>query len=199
MRRRVGLFLIFGAVLPLAAASVAWACGILATMKIDTKVAQPGQTVTATGKNYGTAAGVSAVSIRLKSRSGEVLATAVPATGGKIESAVKLPDNISPGYYTLLATQTNANGTPKSGTPGRTSLRIQGTARRGSGGAVVSPWSTSNPSGPSGTGAPVATDGGGQPVLPTVLAVVFSLSMLAAGWTLVGRRKRTVAGPQLGV
>lgn len=198
MRRKVGLFLVFGAVLPLAAASVAWACGVLATLTLDQKVAQPGQAIQATGKNYSTAAGASAVTIRLKNRTGAVLATTAAQAGGKINAAFPIPANLSPGWYTVMATQNTANGTPKSGTPGRTNIRIQGA--RSASAVAASPWSSSNPSGPSGSGAKVSSSGsGGQSFLPMALAVFLSLAMLAAGWTLVGRRNRTVAGSQLGV
>ncbi len=197
MRRKIGLFLVFGAVLPLAAASVAWACGVLATVSLNTKLASPGQTVTVTGKNYSAAGNASEVTLRLKNRKGTVLTTAVPSANGKIDKTFNLPASLSPGWYTVMATQT-VDGKPKAGTPGRTNMRIQGAARSSQGAAAVAPWGSSNPSGPGGS-APVAGDGGGQPVLPTVLAMVLSLAMLAGGWTLVGRRRRTVTGPQLGV
>jgi hypothetical protein len=184
MKRKIGLSLIFAAVLPLAATSVAWACGILATLKLDTKVATPGQAVTATGRNYGTS-GVSDVTIRLKSRDGQVLATSTPLAGGVLNATFPLPTNLDPGWYVLLATQTNTNGTPKAGTPGRTTLRVQGTA--GSGATpVASPW-TSKPSGPA---AESFSQGGGSP-LPMVLAIALSLTMLAGGWTLITRHGRS--------
>lgn len=183
MRRRVGLFLVFGAVLPLAAASVAWACGVLATLTLDKKVAAPGQAITATGKNFSSTG--TAVTIRLKSRSGTVLATTAANAGGKIDATFPVPASISPGWYSVMALQNTDKGVPKSGTPARTTLRIAGSRKQS---AVAAPWSSSEPAGPSG-----------QSALPMILAIVLSLSMLAAGWTLVGRRSRTVAGPQLGV
>ena len=198
MRRKVGLFFVFGAVLPLALASAAWACGVLATLTLDTKVASPGDALTATGKNYSTAAGTSAVTIRLKSRTGEVLTSTAPIAGGRISKTFSLPTSISPGWYVVMATQFNADGTPKSGTPGRTTLRVQGAGS----GAAASPWGTPGSSGPGGSAAPAAhggADSGGQPVLPMMLATALSLSMLAAGWMLVGRKSRRVAGPQLSV
>ena len=127
MKRKIGLILVFGAALPLVAVSAAWACGVLATVTLDTKVAAPGQTVTATGKNYSSAADAP-VTIRLKSRSGQVLATtnAECVEPGSTRPSPCRP-TLSPGWYVVLATQTLANGTPKSGTPGRTTLRVQGT------------------------------------------------------------------------
>jgi hypothetical protein len=187
MKRKIGLALVVAAALPLAAASVAWACGILATLKLDTKVAAPGQAVTATGRNYGTS-NVSDVTIRLRSRDGQVLATSTPLAGGVLNATFPLPANLSPGWYVLVATQTNnSNGTPKAGTPGRTTLRVQGTAASGATPAA-SPWSSSTPSGPA---AESALSGGGGSPLPMVLAIALSLSMLAGGWTLITRHSRS--------
>ncbi len=197
MRRKIGLFLVVGAVLPLAAASAAWACGVLATLTMSQKVASPGDSMTATGKNYSTAAGASDVTIRLKSRTGAVLATTVPNPGGKIDKTFNLPNDLSPGWYTVMATQNNANGTPKAGTPGRTTMRIQGSSRS-SHSVVAAPWSSSKPA--AGSAAPIARDGSGsRSLVPIVLAMVLSLTMLGAGWTLVSRRNRSFAGTQLGV
>ena len=179
MRKKLGLVLIFGAAVPLAAASIAWACGVLTTVSLSDKVAAPGATVTATGKNYSTAAGVSAITLRLKSRTGRVLATTAAQSGGKLNTTFTVPSDLSPGWYVILATQFNANGTPKSGTPGRTTLRIQG----GAGAGAVPPLA-SKPG-----------DGGGLPLLPLLLAAGLSVTMLAAGWTLVARRGRTASAP----
>ncbi len=195
MRRKLGLIFVFGAALPLAVASVAWACGVLATLTLDTKVAAPGQTITATGKNWSTAAGASAVSIRLKTRDGQVLETTGAQTGGRISQTFVLPASLSPGWYVVLATQTNANGTPKSGTPGRTTLRVQGSASSSQ--VVGAPWGSSTPSGPAASAAP-ATGGSGN-VLAIMLAATLSLGMLASGWKLLSRRSRPAGAAQLSV
>ncbi|MDQ3871087.1 MAG: hypothetical protein M3301_05670 [Chloroflexota bacterium] len=193
-RRRFGLLLICGAAVPLAVASTAWACGVLATLKLNTKVAAPNQTLTASGVNYSSSASASPVQIRLNSRDGAVLGE-VPAsqvgTGGRINATFQVPASANPGWYVVLATQT-VNGVPKSGTPGRTTLRVQGASKRG---AAVAPWSTSKPSGPGGSGATLAVDGGsGSPALwPTLLGVGFSLALLATGLTLVTRGRGKAA------
>jgi len=193
MKRKVGLGLVFGAALPLGIASVAWACGVLATLSVDTKVAAPGQTITLTGKNYGTAAsGASPISIRLKSRNGTVL-TQIPApTGTAISATFAVPANTSPGWYVLLATQNTASGVPKTGTPGRTTVRVQGAAQSTVAGA---PWGSANTSGPTAQ-APQANGGS---LLALLFAGALSLSMLAGGWTLLSRRGRTSNQPQFGV
>ncbi len=186
MKRKIGLSLIFAAALPLVAASVAWACGVLATLKLDTKVASPGQAVTATGRNYGTT-NVSEVAIRLKSRTGQVVTTATPVAGGAINKTFTLPANLDPGWYSILATQTNANGTPKSGTPGRTTVRIQGSSKDAAGAA----WTASPPSTPASQSSFAQALGS----LPMLLAIALSLTMLAGGFMLVARTGRSASRP----
>ena len=187
MRRKVGLVLVFGAALPLAVASVAWACGVLATLTLDKKVAAPGQALTATGRNYANTSptGASAVSIRLQTRSGQVLST-VAASNGKIEDTFTLPANTSPGWYVVLATQQNANGTQKAGTPGRTTLRVQ-SASKSAEVVPAAPWGSSN--GGSGSQSPLAL----------LLAGGLSLTMLVGGWKLLSRRSKPVSEPHLAV
>jgi len=191
MKRKIGLSLIFAAALPLVAASAAWACGVLATLKLDTKVASPGQAVTATGRNYGTS-NVSEVSIRLKSRTGQVVSTVTPVAGGAISKTFTLPQGMDPGWYVVLATQTTlTTGTPKSGTPGRTTVRIQGSAKDAAAGSA---W-TSPPAGPS-SGSSFASALGSVPML---LAIALSLTMLAGGWMLVTRTSRSASRSPLGI
>jgi hypothetical protein len=188
MKRKVGIGLIIGAALPLLATSIAWACGVLATAQVNTKVAAPGQAVTVTGKNYSTNATASAVTVRLGKRSGDVLSTTAPNSGGAISTTFNLPANLSPGWYVLQVLQFNANGTPKSGTPGRTSIRVQGSAA-----AAATPWSGNTPSGP----ASFAGDTGGGSLLPMLAAIALSLTMLAGGWVLVSRKGRLVSSTPL--
>lgn len=195
MRRKIGLLLVFGAALPLAVASAAWACGVLATLSVDKKVVAPGETVTVTGRNWGTT-GHSAVSLRLKTRDGRVIATTTANPDRTIDSTFALPNNLSPGWYVLLGTQTNTTtGNPKTGTPGRTTLRIQGAAAKSSE-VAGAPWS-SNPSGP--TAAAANAGGSSQSLLVLLLAGGLSLTMLAGGWTILSRKGRTLGKPQLTV
>ena len=183
MRRKFGVLLIFAAAVPLAAASVAWACGVLATLTIDARVAAPGQTVTATGSNYASS-NPTPVTLRLNSRNGTALATAVPNSNGRINQTFSLPSNLDPGWYVVLATQFTSSGAVKSGTPGRTTLRIDPPGLGSSATPAAAP--TAPPSGPSGS------------LLPMLLATLLSVTMLAGGWTLV-RKRRPAPAPRLGV
>ncbi len=170
-----------GALVPLAVAATAWACGVLATVKLDRTVAAPGQELNVTGINYDSnMTNFTPVQIRWNGRTGRQIGQAIPV-GGRISTQVTIPAE-NPGWYSLNATQYNvANGTPKSGTPGRTSLRVQGAAQSSS-----SPWSGA----PAG-GAGVTVDGGpgGPPLVPTLLGIVMSLGLLAGGLTLVSRSR----------
>ncbi len=192
-KRTVGIMLVFGAAVPLAVASVAWACGVLSTLTIDKKVASPGQSISITGKNYANtvAGGASPVTVRLKSRKGTVLTT-VAAAAGRISDTLTIPASVSPGWYVVLATQSNADGTPKAGTPGRTTLRIQGSSASVT--PAAAPWSSSTPSGPAASHATVGS--GGQPLLAILLASALSLTMLVGGWKLLSRKSRAASEPQ---
>jgi hypothetical protein len=196
-KRTMGIMLVFGAALPLAVASVAWACGVLATVTLDKKVATPGQSVTVSGKNYANtvAGGASPVTVRLKSRKGTVLTT-VNATAGRISDTFTVPSATSPGWYVVLATQSNADGSPKAGTPGRTTLRVQGSAAAGAT-PLAAPWSSSTPSGPAASHASIGAGSGSQALLAILLASALSLTMLVGGWKLLSRKSRAANQPQL--
>src|SRR5919202_312625 len=101
---------------------------------------------------------IGAAAIRLNSRTATPLATVSPDTAGRISTAVTIPGGTSPGWYVILATQQNAStGVPKSGTPGRTSIRVQGAAaarnRHGGGVAATPGGPRPQPTGGSGGGA----------------------------------------------
>ncbi len=194
MRRKAGFGLIFGAVIPLVVVSTAWACGVLSTLKLNTSSASPGQSVTAIGVNYSVRPGVSAVTIHLVSRTGTVVANTVPGPGRDIDATFPIPGNTKPGTYILLATQYNANGTPVAGTPGRTTVRIQGStkAHHARKAVAATPWGSTQPPGPAGSAVAHGAGGSSSPaLLPMLLAVALSLTLLASGLTLAGRRNKT--------
>lgn len=203
MRQKIGVSLILAAVVPLAVASTAWACGVLATLTFNTQVASPGQTLTATGVNYSNANAFGPVNIRLMTRHGQTLATTSPAAGGGISTPVTLPSKLGSGWYVVLATQYNlATGAPKAGTPGRTTVHVvKGSAAR-HGAVAGSPWGSSKPPGPSASAASAPHNGGGSSspaLLPMLVAIALSLALLASGMTLAGRRNAPAHRPQLGV
>jgi len=186
MKRRAGILCIFGATVPFVVlVSSAWACGVLATAKVAPSTAAVGQTVQVTGSNYGVnpPGTFTPVSIRLDSRTGPVLKEVTPGIDGKINTTVQTPA-VAPGEHILLATQNRiSDGTPKAGTPGRTTMRVQGAAASSSVPAA-SPWSNSKPGAPGGSAASV--DAGGSDVSP-LLAFILSGALLSTGLALVGR------------
>jgi len=196
VRRRAGILFILGATVPLVAlVSSAWACGVLATLKAAPSTVAPGATVQVTGSNYSRDAdkGLFApVSIRLDSRTGPELGTAEP-TGTKISANVKVPATAAAGDHLLVATQTRiSDGTPKSGTPGRTTIRVGGAAVAASTTPAASPWSSSNPSASGGSTASADPRGSGDPGL---LGIGLSLALLSIGLVLV-TRDRATRGPR---
>lgn len=194
-RRRAGFFLIFGALVPLAVAATAWACGNLATLR-GPGVAAPGSTITVTGSNYqdntASPTGSTPVQIRLDSRTGPVLADNLIPSGPRraISAQVSLA-GVSPGYHVLQGTQwRKSDGFPASGTPGRTTIRVQGSSASSSSG---SSWGS--------PGAPVKVDAGGpggSAPMSTLLGVGLSLALLGIGSTLVARSRRAARRPALG-
>lgn len=200
MKRKMGLFLIFGAVVPLAVVSAAWACGVLATLKLNTRTAAPNQVVAATGNNY---YGSAPVSIHLNTRNGPVVATTSPDPSSRISTPLTIPANTRPGYHVLIAIEYKPDGTTLVvGTPGRTTVRVVASGKAARRAAVAaSPWGSPTPKGPVGSMAPAAHAGGSSSpaVMPMLLALALSLSLLASGMTLSGRRNRTRTAPQFGV
>jgi len=174
-----------GGMLPLGIASTAWACASLATMSIDSRVVQPGQTVSVTGRGFsdshaGSTAGDSLVTLRLKARNGAILQDNVDVTNGRIATTVKMPSDMSSGYYVMIGTQTKADGTARAGTPARFAFRVSGAA---SSSVVASPWSR-------GTNGPTssATAAGGLDGQPLLIGGILTLTLLATGSVLVARR-----------
>lgn len=196
-KRSMGMILVFGAALPLAIASVAWACGVLASVSLDKKVASPGEAITISGKNFAntTVGGASAVTVRLKSRTGTILTTAA-TTSRAFSDTFTVPATLSPGWYVVLGTQTKADGTPVAGTPGRTTLRIQGSATS-SAVPAAAPWNSSTPSGPAASHTTVNGGSTSPSPLMILLAAALSLTMLAGGWTLLSRKSRAAGQPHL--
>lgn len=122
--------------IPLGVASAAFACQSLSTLALSPGAGPVGTSVTATGGNYSSSTSASAVDIHLDTREGPVLASTRPSSTGTISVTFTIPSSMAVGYHNLVATQKNANGTPKSGTPGRSSFQVTTGAVGGTSGAV---------------------------------------------------------------
>lgn len=109
---------------PLLGFSVAWACTALATLDLDHKSgAVVGDVVKGTGTGFDVAPTSSQVEVRLNGREGPLLATARADINGRIAFEFTTPQ-AAPGDYVVVATQTNAQGQPRSGTPARAPFTI---------------------------------------------------------------------------
>jgi hypothetical protein len=176
--RRFAVLVSIGIIgVPLAVVATAFACANLASAKLSRAAATPGTTVSFMGRNFNSNAAASPVTIRWNGRNGQVLASARPASTGKVSTTFTVP-NARPGYYIIVATQTGPNGRPASGTPGRAPLRV---ARRSSSSTVVV--------------APAPVGGGPASPAPLIIGLGASALMLAGGFTaLAVRRRRIPAG-----
>ncbi|HWF52511.1 MAG TPA: hypothetical protein VG294_17850 [Solirubrobacteraceae bacterium] len=138
------MLILAGVAVPLSFASLAYACGVLATVHFNHASTSPGASISAIGGNYSTAKTASLVVLRFNGRAGTVLWSGHPDANGSIHSTFTVP-SVGPGYYLIFASQTTATGAPVAGTPGRAVLRIgsPSSARR----AAAALW-PSNGSGP---------------------------------------------------
>ena len=171
--------------IPLAVAATAFACGSLATLKLNRATAPVGADVKAVGGNFNSSPRASTVQLRFNGRNGRVLWEGRPSANGRLTGTFAAPD-ARPGYYVIVATQTGPDGRPAAGTPGRTPLRImRATASSKSAVAVPAAPFASPPTG----------DGPSPPAVApvTVLAVgLLSLGLLGGGIAVMrsGRRRR---------
>ena len=171
--------------IPLAIAATAFACGSLATLKLNRATAPVGTDVKAVGGNFNNSPRASAVQLRFNGRNGQVLWEGRPNAKGRVTGTFAAPD-ARPGYYVIVATQTGPDGRPAAGTPGRTPLRIKRAAvasKSSSAAAVTVAPLASPPTG--GASAPPA-------VAPlTVLAVgLLSIGFLGGGIAVMRAKRR---------
>ncbi len=186
--RRRGALIFSVAAVVLAVSAVAYACQVLATMQISPRSGAPGTRVTGTGANYSSRADASDVVVRLKNRTGQVLWRGRAGDDGRINFSFSIP-RVQPGDYAVIATQFMADGSPKSGTPGRNALRV--TRAGGSRAEMVPPARSSGPADGQPTlvvepqRAPGLVDGS---VLLALLALAGVGSLSGLAWRKASRR-----------
>lgn len=167
MRRRFGLLLLCGLVLPLAAAASASAQG--SVLRLSSQVVAPGDVLTIQGSSFSS----TAVDIRIgPTRDSEIVRE---TNGPSFSVDVPIPRSLAPGWHLIQATQVTERGRYRGFTPGRARIR------------VVAPAS--------GAGVPPA--GGVTDAAPPapILVAVLGLILLAVTSTLTVRRLRTPNRP----
>lgn len=169
MRRRVGLFLFCGLVLPLIVVANASAQG--ATLELIPNSGKPGDQITANGFSFsGDNPNIEGPKIRFSRRDGAVLKTATVTTQNTFSTTFTVP-NVAPGEYLVLATQTSVRGRSTSG-PGRAKFRVTAAA----------------------AGAAAAPGGGTSQTVVVLGTLMVGLVLLAAG-TVAVRRLRAPNRP----
>jgi len=173
--------------LPLAVVATAFACGSLATLKLNRATAKAGNTVRAVGGNFNSNAKASAVQLRFNGRNGRVLWEGRPATNGRFTADFEMP-SATPGQYVILATQTGPDGRPAAGTPGRAPLKMRKSkSSRKSESAEsssVAVWSSP------GDGGPAAPLRAPAPVAVILGSALLAVALAGGGVALVARRSR---------
>jgi len=169
MRRRAGLFLFCGLVLPLVVVANASAQG--ATLELFPKSGPPGTEVTVNGFGFSQSATSESPQIRLMTRGAPVLRTASVTPQNTFSTTFNIPAGTAPGEYLVLATQSSVRGRSTSG-PGRAKFRVTA----GAAGAAAAP-------------------GGGTSQTVVTLGTLMVALVLLAGGTLAVRRLRTPNRP----
>lgn len=165
---------------PLAVASLAFACARLATLKLDRAGGSPGAQTNAVGANFNNNAKSSAVALRFNSRNGRIRWEGRADPRGRITGSFAIP-KVRPGHYVIVATQETPEGRPAAGTPGRAPLTVRGAS------AARHSASTS--------AAPIGATAGGPGAGPPGALLISSLALLMAGAGAVAVTRRRSRPP----
>ena len=173
MRRRVGLFLFCGLVLPLVVSAGASAQSTTVTVTPNTVVAgQPGQVLTISGTGYSLAGNVN---LHFDYRDSPPFASDILVDPqARFTVQVPAPTNLTPGVHLIIAAQVTPQLRHRGFAPGRAKLRVRAAAA----GAVGAP------------GARGPGDGIPLPLLAGALTL-----LLAGGAALTVRRLRAPHRP----
>jgi len=157
---------------PVAGASIAYACTALATLSFTSASAAPGATVSGTGRGFnggghGTEAGTTPVVLRWQTRNGPILTSTAPTdAAGNISYSFTVPANATAGQYVVIGIQTNpANGNPFYGTPARQALQVTVAGSRTSERVESAPAPVAANAAPAQGSESLAPIGGAQPAL----------------------------------
>lgn len=117
----------------LAAASVAFACANLTTLKFASDSAEAGSSLDFRLDRFRNGEGFSDIVMTFQTHDGDVVWSGPAGEDRGASGSITVPD-VAEGHYAFIATQTDAEGKPVSGAPARASLHITG----GAAGAAVS-------------------------------------------------------------
>jgi hypothetical protein len=132
-----------------------FACTSLATLNLSQASAPSGTNLTVTGSSFSsTSSGNSPVALHWNSITGPVLSSGVvPDSSGAIGPvSVTIPSSATPGYYTIIAVQTDKTGQNAFGTPARAAIQVTGAGGAGAGSNSSQPVASPTNNG-SGLGA----------------------------------------------
>ena len=132
-----------------------FACTSLATLNLSQASAPAGTNLNVTGSSFGSvSSGNSPVTLHWNSIAGPSLATGVvPDSSGAIGPvSVTIPSSATPGYYTIIAVQTDKSGQNAFGTPARAAVQVTGAGGAGAGSNSSQPVASPTNNG-SGLGA----------------------------------------------
>lgn len=108
----------------LLSAAAAYACAPQAKMELKNEDATPGGTVDGSGKGFNGTPAAGEVEVHFNATEGNVVWQGTPSPTGEVSFSFEVPEDVEPGYYTIVATQYEASGRRVPGTPARASLQV---------------------------------------------------------------------------
>lgn len=173
------LLLISTAAATMMVVGTAFACTNLATLNLSAASGQVGDTITVTGSAFSVPSEGPPVPVVLtwNGADGPELASVTPDSAGNISATFDIPEG-QPGYYVIIASQTDEEGVPMYGTPARAAFQILGPG----GESVVQPAAPS----------PVAAAEPGTSGIIALTAIlgVLGLALFGAGFTAFVKQMR---------
>lgn len=104
-------------------AMVAYACTNLASLNLETSTGAAGDQLTVSGSSFGAEP---EVVLHWNSVEGQELASVTPDQAGNITASITVPEDVQPGYYVVVATQTAEDGSQVFGGPARAAFQVLG-------------------------------------------------------------------------
>ena len=153
--------------MPLVAVSMAYACSVLSTLAVEPGSGAVGQTITGSGRSFSRVevGNVEPVEVHFATTDGPLLWTGRPDAGGNISFSFAVPQ-VSPGSYTIIATQRTPDGPFVAGTPARATFQVTGPAVQAATDAAV-PFEPTSPE-PAAAAAPAAPPAAAPAATPRV-------------------------------